>query len=139
MASNFGPDSFMLRWIFALLLVLGTYNPTPFSYISWLLADGFSFGPVPALLGVILVIAWIVFLRATFLSIGWLGIVLGIALFSCLIWLLVDIGLLSLESRGVLTWLSLIVVSLLLGVGMSWSHIRRRLSGQLDVDDVETG
>ena len=139
MASNFGPDSFMLRWIFALLLVLGTYNPTPFSYISWLLADGFRFGPVPALLGVVLVIAWIVFLRATFLSIGWLGIVLGIALFSCLIWLLVDIGLLSLESRGILTWLSLIVVSLLLGVGMSWSHIRRRLSGQVAVDDVETG
>ena len=27
--------------------------------------------------------------------------------------------------------------SLLLATGMSWSHIRRRLTGQLDVDDVE--
>jgi hypothetical protein len=85
------------------------------------------------------VIGWIVFLRATFLSLGWLGVLLGVALFVCLIWLLVDIGLLSLESSGILTWLSLIVVSLLLGVGMSWSHIRRRLSGQIAVDDVETG
>ncbi|MEE4110215.1 MAG: DUF6524 family protein [Halieaceae bacterium] len=139
MTTNFGADSFLLRWIFALVLVLGTYNPSPFSYIGWLLADGFSFGPLPALVGVILVIGWIVFLRATFLSLGWLGVLLGVALFVCLIWLLVDIGLLSLESSGILTWLSLIVVSLLLGVGMSWSHIRRRLSGQVAVDDVETG
>lgn len=139
MTSNFGPDSFLLRWIFALVLVLGTYNPSPYSYLGWLLADGFRFGPLPALVGILLVIGWIIFLRATFLSLGWLGILLGVALFGCLIWLFVDIGLLSLESHGILTWLSLIVVSLLLGVGMSWSHIRRRLSGQLDVDDVETG
>lgn len=139
MTSNFGLDSFLLRWIFALLLVLGTYNPSAFSYVSWLLGEGFSFGPVPAIIGIILVIGWIVFLRATFLSIGWLGIVLGVALFSCVIWLIVDIGLLSLESKGVLIWLALIVTSLLLGIGMSWSHISRRLSGQIDVDDVETG
>ena len=31
----------------------------------------------------------------------------------------------------------LIALSLIMGVGLSWSIIRRRLSGQLDVDDVE--
>ncbi|MEL7043681.1 MAG: DUF6524 family protein, partial [Pseudomonadota bacterium] len=44
---------------------------------------------------------------------------------------------LSLEATGALTWIALLVLSLLLGLGMSWSHIRRRLTGQIDVDDVE--
>jgi hypothetical protein len=68
---------------------------------------------------------------------GWLGIALGTALFACFIWLLIDFGLLSLESTSALAWLALVLVSLLLATGMSWSHIRRKLSGQLDVDDVD--
>ena len=137
MANSFGADNFLVRWIFALILVLGTYNPTPYSYVGWLLSEGFTFGPLPAVLGLVLLILWIIFLRATFLSMGWLGISLGGALFACVIWLLVDVGLLSMESTGALTWLSLVVLSLLLATGMSWSHIRRRLTGQIDVDDVE--
>lgn len=137
MAGSFGVDNFMVRWVFALLLVLGTYNPSPVSYLGWLLSENFSFGPLPALLGVLILIAWIIFLRATFLSMGWLGVTLGVALFGCLVWLLVDVGLLSLEASGALTWLSLVVLSLLLATGISWSHIRRRLTGQIDVDDIE--
>jgi Family of unknown function (DUF6524) len=29
------------------------------------------------------------------------------------------------------------VVATILAIGMSWSHVRRRLSGQADVDDVD--
>jgi len=136
-ASSFGFDNFLYRWIFALLLVFGTYNPTSYSFVGWLMSDGFSIGPAPALLGLVLLIAWIMFLRATFNSLGILGISLGAALFGCFIWLLIDLGILSFESTSALTWIALVVVSLLLATGMSWSHIRRRLSGQLDVDDVE--
>jgi hypothetical protein len=68
---------------------------------------------------------------------GWLGICLGGALFACVLWLFVDLGWLSLESTGTITWLVLLILSLILATGMSWSHIRRRLTGQIDVDDVE--
>ena len=34
-------------------------------------------------------------------------------------------------------WLGLIALSLVLGIGLSWSHVRRRLSGQADMDDVD--
>ena len=139
MATSFGFDNFLVRWLFAAVLVFGTYNPTPYSYIGWLLSESFAFGPLPALFGVLLVILWIMFLRATFNSLGWLGIGLGVALFACLLWLLIDMGWLTTESTSALTWMSLVVVSLILATGMSWSHIRRRLSGQIDVDDVETG
>lgn len=139
MAKSFGFDSFLVRWLFAAVLVFGTYNPTAFSWISWVLEPENSFGPVEALLGVILLIGWVIFVRATFRSMGWLGVALGTVLFACLIWLLIDFGLLSLESTGALTWLALILVSVLLATGMSWSHIRRKFSGQLDVDDVDEG
>lgn len=138
MARPFGVGSFFVRWLFAALLVFGTYNPTDYSWISWILNPETSFGPIPAIVGVVLLIAWVVYLRATFMSLGWLGLALGTALFACLIWLFIDLGLLSLESTSALSWLALLLVSLLLATGMSWSHIRRRMSGQFDVDDVET-
>lgn len=137
MASGFNFGSFVARWVFALALVLGTYNPTQYAYFSWIFSEEVSFGPLVALAGVALLIAWIVFLRATFMSMGWLGIILGGAFFGCIIWLLVDWGWLSLESTGSLTWAALVLLSLILAVGMSWSHIRKRLSGQYDVDEKD--
>jgi hypothetical protein len=35
------------------------------------------------------------------------------------------------------TWIVLFATSGILAVGMSWSHVRRRLSGQVDTDDVD--
>lgn len=137
MATEFTVGSFLGRWIFAVVLVLGSYNPSGFSYISWLTAEQTEFGPVLAIAGLVLLIAWIIYLRATFLSMGWLGVSLGAALFASIIWLLVDIDWLSLESTGVITWLILVLLSLILATGMSWSHIRRRLTGQFDVDDMD--
>lgn len=137
MATEFSVGGFFARWLFAVALVFGTYNPSDYSYMNWVLGPTSEFGPIMALIGVALLIAWIIFLRATFLSIGVLGIALGAALFGCLIWLLIDLGLLSLDATGALTWIVLVVLSLILATGMSWSHIRRRLTGQFDVDEKE--
>ena len=135
MAKRFSLADFLIRWLFASLLVLGTYNPSDYSYFGWLTAEGTEFGPVPALVGVILIIAWIVFLRATFLSIGWIGVILGGALFGCLVWLLIDFGALDIDSVSEFTWVILIVLSVMLAIGLSWSHVWRRLTGQFEVDD----
>lgn len=137
MATEFNAGSFVGRWIFALLLVLGSYNPTEWCYFSWATAETTSFGPVVAIVGMILLIGWIMFIRATFMSMGWLGITLGAALFGCIVWLFVDLGWLSLDSQGTIAWVVLAILSLILATGMSWSHIRRRLSGQFDVDEKD--
>tara|TARA_R110002110_G_scaffold415561_2_gene650817 strand:+ start:16938 stop:17354 length:417 start_codon:yes stop_codon:yes gene_type:complete len=137
MANSFNALGFLWRWLFAAALVFGTYNPTDYSYASWIMAEGTRFGPVVAMAGIALLIVWIIFLRATFLSMGWLGIILGSALFACVIWLFVDLGWLTLDSGSAITWVALVLLSLILATGMSWSHIRRRLTGQFDVDDVE--
>ena len=137
MAKDFTTGSFIARWGFAAVLVLGTYNPSGYSYIGWLMTENVTFGPVLTIVGLVLLIAWIIYLRTTFLSMGWLGISLGAALFAAIIWLLVDIGWLNLGSTGIIAYLALLLLSIILATGMSWSHIRRRLTGQVDVDDVE--
>lgn len=137
MATSFDFGSFLIRWLFAAALVFGTYNPTSVSYVGWLMSENFSFGPVPALVGIGLLICWIIYVRSTFLAMGWLGVTLGAAFFACVLWLFIDLGLLSLGSAGALTWMVLFVLSLLLATGMSWAFVRRGFSGQLSVDDVE--
>ena len=137
MATEFNAGSFIGRWIFALVLVLGSYNPTEWCYFSWATAETTSFGPIVAIVGILLLIGWIIFLRATFMSMGWLGITLEAALFGCFVWLMVDQGWLALDSEGTIAWVVLVILSLILAVGMSWSHVRRRMSGQFDVDEKD--
>lgn len=137
MASNFDVGSFLIRWLFAALLVFGTYNPTALSYVTWTLDAETRFGPILAIIGLLLLIGWVIYLRATFLAIGWLGVTLVAALFAAIVWLFVDIGWFTLDSTTALSWLVLLLLSLILGVGMSWAHLRRIFSGQLSTDDVE--
>lgn len=88
-------------------------------------------------MGIILVIGWVIYLRATWYSLGPIGLVLALAFFSAFIWLLVDIGLLATDNVTLFNWITLIVLSAILAVGMSWSHIRRRMTGQIDMDEVD--
>lgn len=81
-------------------------------------------------------IVWAIYLRATLRSLGPIGIGLSAALFACIIWVLVDLKWLVLKGM-VFQYVVLVIVALVLGIGMSWSHIRRRLSGQADMDDVD--
>ncbi len=131
---------FGLRLAFALLLVLLTYNPSGYSYAHWVFnsINPIQISPLLAISGLALTICWVVYLRATLASLGKLGLVLAAALLACFVWLFVDLGWLSLSNVSVLSWLALIGLALMLAVGMSWSHIRRRLSGQVDTDDVES-
>jgi hypothetical protein len=52
---------------------------------------------------------------------------------------LVDFGILSISNPVFFQYIVLFVLSLVLATGMSWSHIRRKMTGQIDVDDVEEG
>lgn len=137
MANHVGPAGFFSRWLFALVLVLGTYNPTGFSFVDWAFSEGSEFSPLVLIVGILLLIGWIFLVKTTFDALGWLGVTLGAALFAAIIWFFIDIGWISMESTGILTWLVLIVISLILAAGMAWSFFKRRLTGQINVDDVE--
>jgi len=126
---------FLLRVAFALALVLLTYNPSGYSYVHLLQAGFPAITPLEAVLGILLLIGWFVFLRATLSSIGPLGMLLLLALFGALIWLIVSWGWVQLSNTSAIVWISLVVLSLILAVGMSWSYLYRRWSGQATVED----
>lgn len=133
--NNFTFQSFMLRFAFALALVFLTYNPSGYSWVDWLLAETPMVYKVAA--GLVLLIGWVIYLRATWNSLGTLGMALAGAFFAVIIWLLVQWGLVSLGSGATIQWLGLFVLSGVLAIGMSWSHVRRRMSGQYDTDEIE--
>ena len=128
---------FLLRWFFAFALLTVTYNPSPYNYLNWLWNGGFAPLSLLVLSGLLLLVGYIIYLRATFRSIGTFGMGLVLALVAAVIWVLYDLGALSLQNPSVNTWLGLIAMSFVLGIGLSWSHVRRRLSGQHDVDDLD--
>ena len=122
------------RALAGVALVLLTYNPSGRSYYHWALADLSTFSALKAVPGAILLCGWVLYVRAAFLSLGWLGLLLISTVFAAVCWLLSDIGLLDVHRPDLLGWVALIVLGLILGIGLSWSLVRRRLTGQVDVE-----
>ena len=129
--------SFALRFFFALCLVLLSFNPSEYSYFHWVLKHSNDFGPLMVIAGIILTIGWVIYLRATFNSLGALGLVLASVFFGSNVWLLYDLGWISINKVSSFMWAVEIAMAFILAIGMSWSHIRRRLSGQYDTDEIE--
>jgi hypothetical protein len=125
-----------IRFVFALLLVLASYNPSSYSYYHWLLSSISEPTPWLALAALVLIIGWVIYIRASMKSLGPIGLTLAALVVAALIWALVDIGLVSLSEPTGFVWLVEVFIAVVLCMGMIWSHIRRRLSGQLDVDEV---
>jgi hypothetical protein len=133
--NNFTFASFLLRVLLASVLVFLTYNPSAYSWVGWLTSD------VPmvykAAAGVMLLIGWVIFLRATWNSLGAMGTILAVAFFAVIIWLFIYWGFFALDDTSVIEWVVLSVLTGVLAIGMSWSHVRRKLSGQYDTDEIE--
>lgn len=124
--------AFLMRWLFAFVLVVATFNPTTFNYIHWAGQNYKSETPLTLFLGVALLIGYVIFLRATFRSIGRWGMLLVSVLVGSLLWVLYDWGVLSTTNTDLNIWMGLLALSLVLGTGLSWSIVRRTISGQID-------
>jgi len=123
----------LIRIVLAVGLVLVTYNPTGYSFYHWLTAPPAGITALKALLGVVLLIGWVVCLRTVFIALGWLGVILGIALFAALAWVFVDNKWINLDAPSAMAWLALLILGALLGIGLSWSLVRARVTGQVEV------
>lgn len=134
---NLTASGVALRFLFALLLVLLSYNPSGYSYFHWVHSSFSDITPYVVIVGVILLIGWGIYIKATLNSLGLIGIIALAALFACLVWLFVYWGFLSVTDISAMAWVIEILLAALLAVGMCWSHFTRRMSGQVDVDEIE--
>ncbi|MDH3507168.1 MAG: DUF6524 family protein [Gammaproteobacteria bacterium] len=126
-----------VRFAIALALVLATWNPIDLNYIDLARQHWAEQAAVVFFFGIVLIICWVVFLRATLRSLGPVGITLAVAMAGAILWLLLDFNLVDLSNRTAMEWILLVLLSAILCAGMSWSHLRRRWAGQADVDDID--
>ena len=122
------------RVIFAVALVLLTWNPGGWSYVDWALRDRASFDAVKAFFGVLLLGGWIFCWRSAWVSLGAMGILLVAALLATIVGMLVQFGVVEGGSTRAMLWIVLVAVGIVLGVGLSWSKVRQRATGQVETD-----
>lgn len=131
------PGGIAKRYLIAFGLVCLSWNPSPVNYYRWAVNQWSDLMPVVVFVGLMLLIGWIVFLRATMRSLGLFGIGLAVALAGVILWMVAYYGLIDPANSSVMGWVLLTLLAAILTAGMSWSHLRRGWSGQADVDDVE--
>ena len=137
---NFTGINYLIRLAAALVLVFSTYNLSEWSFFHWVkpaILDFSKANVFMALAGIVLLIGWVIFLRATMHSLGVIGTLLAVAFFGILIWAILTYLPTLKENLAIMIWLFLIGLAGVLSVGISWSHIRRRMTGQIDVDETD--
>ena len=127
---------FEVRWLFAFVLVAVTYNPTQLNYVKWAAENWQAQLPLAVLLGLLLFVGYVIYLRATLRSIGGFGMFLVLTIVAAGLWVLYDWGWLDLENASLNAWIGIVAIATALGIGLSWSSVRRALSGQSDMDDI---
>lgn len=134
-----------VRVVLALVLVYATFNPTGVSWFHWAVLPVFAGGEagglgsvnaLKVLAGLVLVIGWAICLKATQRSLGLLGSALVLGLLGTIVWLLIDWNVVNPRSSGAVGHIVIVALGVLLGIGMSWSHVSRKLTGQIDTDEV---
>lgn len=126
-----------VRFLIAFFLVCLTWNPTPFNYTRWAINNWSELTPFVLFVSLALGIGWVIFVRATMRSLGPVGLVLGLALAGSLLWIAIEYNVIDPNNRTLMGWVLLTIFAGILTAGMSWSHLRRRWSGQVDIDDVD--
>ncbi|MDR7092055.1 DUF6524 family protein [Cellvibrio fibrivorans] len=134
---NLTASGVALRFLFALLLVLLSYNPSGYSYFHWVHYSFSDITPYVVIAGIILLIGWGIYIKTTLNSLGLIGVIALAALFACLVWLFIYWGFLSVNDISAMAWVIEVLLAAMLAVGMCWSHFTRRMSGQVDVDEIE--
>ena len=132
---KFGIYSIILRWFLIAAVVFGTYNPSGRSFVHWALESDADFS-LKISVGLVIFALNLTFIQLTFRSLGYAGVfLLAICMISIAItfWRLEFVTFYSWE---LLQLYIIMFVTIALTIGVCWSAMRTRLSGQVDSDDI---
>ena len=133
-----------LRLLAALVLVYLTFNPFGVSWFHWTISPLLdtptaalrSITPLKVLAGIALLGGWWFFLQASQRSLGTAGAFIVLALCATFFWGLSYWHIFTPGSSTAIAHLVLITVALILGLGLSWSAVKQRITGQVDTDVI---
>ena len=136
---RFSALGFLLRFLAALALVLISFNPSGHSAYHWVVTaiGAGAFGPVHAVVVILLLIGWVIFWVATWRALDTFGVFLAFVALGTIVWLLVDFEIITANTVSMVTWIALVCLAAVMAIGLSWAHIWRRVTGQLSVEDTD--
>lgn len=110
----------------ALVLVFATYNPDGFSYYHWGVLQIQADMPAKVLIGLVLLIAWSMFIKSTGHRFGYMGAFLTVSFFGTLSWLVVDQAWLPQLGEKIFIYVILLLVSWILTTGFTLPFLDSR-------------
>jgi hypothetical protein len=123
-------------WLLVLtFLCYAVWNPSDYCYYHMVKSTDVS-GSTKLLLGVLLVIIFGIFIKATFSSLGRVGLGLYLLLIAVIIYFLADHDMLKADNIGTLGNLAPFLFALLLAIGSQGAKIYRAITGtgQVHID-----
>ena len=132
---QFGLSHVFIRWCLCMGIVLGTYNPTARSFWPWVIEASVPLS-LKVLLGTLLVAAFAMLILTTLRAIGRIGVLILLVLVVSGGAVITDLGLIDLGLPGARMVLAETLLASFLTLGLCWSAIRTRLSGQVNSFDV---
>jgi hypothetical protein len=125
--NRFGLDSFFLRFLFAAVVVFATYNAEGFSYFHWIINNLGQLNLYMARAAVVLVLSWIILIRASIASLSLIGFAIVTLAFGLLAWLIITRLGLNASSKGAIIYIIELAIAFVLSLGVPWSQIKRKI------------
>jgi hypothetical protein len=126
-------SGFAIRWLWCALLIFATFNPTGYSYFHWVMGASEGQVSLKVLAGIALLTGDIALLRMMMVSVGYQGTAAIFSVIAVFLLSAIEFGLIE---RGSALWSGywvLFILVTLLAVGLTWSHVQLRVTGERDV------
>lgn len=118
----------IVRLLVCFFLVFATWNPTGVSYVDWI--TGPASLAEKAVATTVLVALHMLFWRITLLSLGVAGLAFLLAMLTAGVFTLSELNVIDLGRAPTRSYMFLSVAGVTLAVGLLWSLMKRRVTGQ---------
>jgi hypothetical protein len=132
---KFGFASLAARWLLIMGVITALYNPSGRSFAHWAAATEAPLS-LRLAVGSLLLAALAYFARLSVRALGPIGVLILAALLAVSAAAAVDLGLVRLAGGAAVVGFLQALLASGLTVGVSWSALRTRISGQVDSDDI---
>lgn len=129
--------SFLIRWLAVSALVFATYNPSGYSYVHWVAGWQGDYLALKIAVGLIIIGLFWLMAVATWLVLRLFGILMLLAIVLSLAATAWQLGLVPTTSASI-QFLVLAAIATYLTIGVSYAHLRYRLTGQVQSRLLET-
>jgi hypothetical protein len=122
------PGGLLARLFASCALVFATWNPSGVNFIEWI--DGPAPFTLKAAAAALLFLLHVLFARITWLSLGGAGLAFLLTMLMLGVFTLSEFDLIDLARARTWGYVFVFVAALTLMAGMSWSVMKRRVTGQ---------